>query len=504
MSETNKGTDRASGHFSADRRTMLGGLAAAGITPILGIGMETAMAADKTGKDDLTWMPAWRIRDMVASGKITASAVTEHFIARIGKIDPVLHAFRAFDPEGARSQARAIDEAVAQGKPVGPLAGVPIAIKDHVAVKGLPVFDGSPSNNKAAALQPAARDSVVAERLRAAGAIIMGVTIMPGMGIGAGMPDLARHPRNPWDPKRVPGSSSAGSAAAVAAGMVPVAIGSDGGGSTRLPAALTGTIGVHTTIGRVPNLNLDHPDLPLTTSLGPIARDVRDAAIVMQAIAGPDGRDMLSTIHPPAPDYLAALNDGARGMKMAWTDDYGFTRSLGSTQTDGIIDAVRNAAQGVSALGAAFTPVDEQWESFWPHYLVTTAAYSVRPGTQRPSTEDLIRSSEVRARNRAKFDALLTRFDVLMSPTIQFTAPTVEEWDRSWRDVLKFSPVYTSDTFMFNWLGLPAMSVPCGFVEGLPIGLQLVGPPDSEPKLFRIAQAFLTRFPRTETPPPVA
>ena len=487
--------DTTDDRVGTDRRTLMKGVTALGVSSVLGGNIAMAQ-----GTDALTWMPAWQIRDLVAGRKMTALAVTEHFIARIAKLDPVLHAFRKFDPEGARSQARALDAAIASGRPAGPLAGVPIAFKEHVAVKGMPVFSGSPSNDPSVSLEPAARDSAVAERLRAAGAIIMGMTVMPGMGIGPGMPDLARHPRNPWDPERVPGSSSSGSAAAVAAGMLPVAIGSDGGGSTRLPAALTGTIGVHSTIGRVPNVNLDHPGLALTTSLGPISRDVRDAALVMSVIAGPDGRDMLSTMHAPAPDYLSSLGSGVNGMKTAWTDDYGFTRPLGTAETEVIISAVRTAAGKVTALGASFTPVADRWESFWPHYLVTTAAYSTQADTKRPAKEELIASSDVRARNRTKFDELLSRYDVLMSPTIQFTAPKVEEWHASWRDVMKFSPIYTSDTFMFNWIGLPALSIPVGFLNGLPIGLQLVGQPDSEPKLFRLAEAYLKRFPQTRRP----
>jgi aspartyl-tRNA(Asn)/glutamyl-tRNA(Gln) amidotransferase subunit A len=477
------------------RRTVLkaaAALTAAGAGATLG-----AAIAMAKGDEQLAWTPAWRIREMVAGRQITASAVAEDFIARIERIDPVLHAFRKFDADGARRQAKALDDLIAKGQAVGPLAGVPVAIKDNIAVQGMPVFVGSPYDASSGRIETAARDSVVVERLRAAGAMIMGVTVMPGMGIGVGMPDLAQHPRNPWDPQRTPGTSTAGGAAAVAAGMTPIAIGTDGGGSCRLPAALTGVIGVHSTIGRVPSNNLGRPNLgALTNSVSPITRDVRDAATVMQVIVGPDGRDMLSTMHAPAPDYLGSLSAGVAGLKTAWTPDYGFTRDLGTAETEEVIAAVADAAAKVTQVGASFTPIDDRWESFWPHYLVTTAAYS----TNDPVTPATLESFEVRARNRRKFDEVLSRFDVLMSPTVQFTAPTVQAWDQSWREMRKFIPIYTSNTFMFNWIGLPAISIPVGFRNGLPLGLQLVGRPDSEPVLFRLAHAYLERYPRPERP----
>ncbi|RYY29086.1 MAG: amidase [Sphingomonadales bacterium] len=453
-----------------------------------------------TSADDLTWLPAWRIRDLIAKREVSALEVTNHFLGRIQSLDPQLHMFRKFDVDGARAQAAAADAAVRNGAPLGVLHGIPLALKEHLAVRGMPYLRFESHSDSVGTFVTMDRDSIVAERLRAAGAIITGVTVMPGMGIGSGMPDLSRHPRNPWKPNHVPGSSSAGSAAVVASGALPIAIGSDGGGSTRLPAALNGVIGVHTTAGRLANVDYEKPHLMLTTSFGPIARDVRDCALVMKATSGPDGRDMLSTVHGDPPDYLAYLDRGAAGMKAVWTDDYGFTEALAVEQSPRVIAAVREAAKKVTALDATFSQTNQSWESFWPHYLATDSVYS---GGQapKPTPEILRAASEVRMRNRAKFDALLREYDVLMSPTIQFTAPTVEQWNASWRDVQKFAPTYTSDTFMFNWLGLPAMSIPVGFIDGMPIGLQLVGPPDSEPKLFRLAQAYLSRFPRNERPP---
>jgi aspartyl-tRNA(Asn)/glutamyl-tRNA(Gln) amidotransferase subunit A len=345
-------------------------------------------------------------------------------------------------------------------------------------------------------MAPAKEDSIAAERLRKAGAIIVGVTVMPGMGIDPGMLDLEQHPRNPWNPAHVPGSSSAGSAAAVASGMLPICIGSDGGGSTRLPAALCGVIGLHPTTGRVPGANYDSTRLMLTTTFGPIARDMRDVAIALQAIAGPDGRDMLSTVHPPAPDYLAQMANGAKGLKLGWTEDFGFANKYFTPERAAIVAQTHKAAHGFRTLGANVSPANVRLEDFWPHVASTMLHYE-----GKPQPEPVMRAAmEARGRNRAKFDALLENHDFILSTTIPFTAPTVEQWDKDWKDGVSFAPIYTSETFMFNWIGLPAISLPIGLYKGMPIGLQIVGKPDSEPRMFAAAAAFLARFPQTGRP----
>jgi Asp-tRNA(Asn)/Glu-tRNA(Gln) amidotransferase A subunit family amidase len=447
---------------------------------------------------DLTWMSGWQIRDAIVARKFTALEVTNHFLARIVRLDPVLHAFRKVDEARAREQASAADAALKRREKPGLLHGVPIAMKEHIAVAGMPSphHGHSPSEGVAVSMAPARDDSITAERLRKAGAIIVGVTVMPGMGIDPGMSDLAQHPRNPWNPAHVPGSSSAGSAAAVAAGMLPICIGSDGGGSTRLPAALCGVIGLHPTTGRVPTANYDSTRLMLTLTFGPIARDVRDVAMTLQAIAGPDGRDMLSTVHPPAPDYSALLGKGAMGLKLGWTDDFGFAGKYFTPDSAAIIAQSRKAAQGFTSLGATVDTPRIELEDFWPHIASTMNHYE-----GKPQPEPVMRAAmEARGRNRTKFDALLESHDFILSTTIPFTAPTVAQWDKDWRDGVSFAPIYTSETFMFNWIGLPAISLPIGLYKGMPIGLQIVGRPDSEPRMFAAAAAFMAKFPQTARP----
>jgi amidase/aspartyl-tRNA(Asn)/glutamyl-tRNA(Gln) amidotransferase subunit A len=202
------------------------------------------------------------------------------------------------DAAGARQQAVNADRLLSEGEQVGPLLGIPVAVKANMRVEGLPytiLRSGRPP-------QPASHfDDIAVERLRAAGAIVVGTNTMMGAG-GGGTPDPDRpgvfrpfnwdaEARNPWDTSRVPGWSSSGGATAVAAGLLPVTIGNDGGGSTRLPAAYSGVVGLHTTCGLIPHVDYEKPAMKLTASDGPLARDVRDVAVVTRAISGPDGRD---------------------------------------------------------------------------------------------------------------------------------------------------------------------------------------------------------------------
>ncbi|MDB5425355.1 MAG: Amidase, partial [Phenylobacterium sp.] len=380
---------------------------------------------------DLTWLPAWKLRDMIGSGEVSPVEVTQHFLGRIEALDPKLNAFRVVDRDGAMAQAEAAAAAIKRGDTLGPLHGVPIAVKEQVRIKGVVLMPTLPN------AAPASGDDVLVERLRKAGAIIVGTTTMPGMGRSPMMfqadMDLAKHPRNPWDVTRVPGSSSSGSAAAVAAGMLPVTIGTDGGGSTRLPGALSGVIGVHTARGRIPYVNYDSPGYQFTISSAPMTRDMRDAALLMSVIAGPDGRDPAS-LEDDVPDYLGVLDQGVEGMRFAWTDDFGFAAMYALPQTPGVIAAVREAAQGFTTLGAKVETTGERWEDFFKGFLTFGAAYREGPAQhgEKPSAADIQEQSELRGRNWDRFMKLLDRYDVLLSPTIQFTAFTVEEWDAAW------------------------------------------------------------------------
>lgn len=454
-----------------------------------------------SASNDLSWLPAWRLRDLVARREVSPVEITEHFLGRAEALDGTLRCFQQLDREGAREQARRAEQAALRGETLGSLHGVPIGIKAHIAVEGFGVYAmfGEP---KPPAL--AGRDAPIVARLRSAGAIVFGTTVIPGMGVahlrdrhGAVTDDLSHHSRNPWDLSRVPGSSSAGSAAAVSAGVLPVAIGSDGGGSTRLPAAWCGIVGLHPTLGRVPSGGRGASGW--NTTLGPMTRDVRDTAVLLQAMAGPEGGTILSLQDEP-PDYCTALDAGVNGMRFAWTDDFGFAGLYAGPESGEVIGTVRTAAQRFAELGATVQPTSQKWNDWWPHPTAMMAGDGVG-FRQYEAAED------ARREWWHGLHAVLSEHDLLLSVTIQHVAFDVQRWSDAWSSASgeypsgSFVPTWTAHTFVHNWLGWPAVSVPCGFVDGLPVGLMITGRPNTEPLILRAANAFLSAFPRGERPP---
>jgi Asp-tRNA(Asn)/Glu-tRNA(Gln) amidotransferase A subunit family amidase len=455
---------------------------------------------------ELTWMPAWRIRELIAKREVSPVEVTEHFLARVEEHDPVLKTFAVLDADGARAQAKRAEEAVTRGEDLGPLHGIPVSVKEHIAIEGFPRFMHPGGGT-------ASRDDLGVERLRAAGAVIFGANTMMGTGGGIPIGDGASYNwdaegRNPWDPTRVPGWSSSGGAAAAAARLVPLAIGSDGGGSTRLPAAYCGVVGVHPTPNLIPSVSYDAPVLSSqTSSIGPLCRDVADAAIALQAMAGPDGRDYSCSQQDP-PDMLGHLEAGVEDMRFAWTDNYGFTDIYAQPESARVIAAVRNASVGFTSLGASVETTDEVWEDFWQGFMAA-APVAMMPGGMMPppSVDDWARSLDTRQKNWATFRRVFQGHDLLLTATSQLVAWKVEGWDAAWTTTKEsfthgvFGPgTYTSHTQMQNWLALPAVSVPCGFVDDLPVGLQICGPPGSEDRILRAARAFQSAFPQDAHP----
>jgi aspartyl-tRNA(Asn)/glutamyl-tRNA(Gln) amidotransferase subunit A len=430
-----------------------------------------ARAATAVVKDGetLTWLPAWHLREMIVKREISPVEVTNHFLGRIEELNPLLRSFRVVDYTGAREQAILAERAVMAGELLGPLHGIPIALKEDMAIKGLPA--GSLAT---LTLAPAPRDSIQAERLRKAGAILVGSTVaLAPRGAASGTPfdDVGEgRPRNPWDTARVPGISSAGSASAAAGALVPLTIGSDGGGSVRVPGAFCGLVGLHSTRGRIPAHQLQSPRVFLEVTTGPMTRDVRDAAIVLQAMAGPDGRDLVSLQDDP-PDYLDSLHRGVEGLRLAWTDDFGFASKYALPETPRVIEVVRNAVFGLSKVGAIVEKADQEWED--------------------PTGEEFELALEVQDRNWHRLRSVLAKYDLLLSPTVQFTAPSFNEWDAIFARDPKFIHHLGANTLMFNRLGFPAATVPAGFVEAMPVGVQIVGRPNSEARILQLAHAFL-------------
>jgi aspartyl-tRNA(Asn)/glutamyl-tRNA(Gln) amidotransferase subunit A len=438
--------------------------------------------------DDLSWLPAWRIRELIVARKLSPVEVTDYFLSRIEALDPRLHAFRAVDYDGARCQAQKVEAAVMSGEALGPLSGVPIAVKELIAVKGMPFWDPFLGERVVAE-----RDALEVERLRRAGAVIVGVTIGGLSAFEFGNSD--QQPQNPWDPRRVCGDSSSGSACAQASGMVPMALAADGLGSTRLPAAYCGLVGMLGARGRVAKADWSQFINSSLSHSGPLARDVRDAAVMMSVLAGPDGRDIFCLPDDP-PAYLEGLDQGAAGMRLVWTDDFGYASTYAQPESPRVIEAVRRAAAELRTLGAE---VEQMRRVFEEPYGPASIIMLGDPGLaiyRKLPREDVFAAREARGRIWETFRSVLEGLDFILSPTVQHVAPTRDGWAQSWQvpsdgKLPSHMAVYTAHTAAANLLGWPAISIPAGMVDGMPVGLQILGRPDTEAKMLRLAHAFL-------------
>jgi aspartyl-tRNA(Asn)/glutamyl-tRNA(Gln) amidotransferase subunit A len=452
---------------------------------------------------ELTWMSAWKIRELVVAREVSPVEVAEHFLGRIEEHQAVLRTVEHVDKARVLSQAKAAEAAVVAGADLGVLHGVPVAVKSHLDIEGFP--ETMPFGT---GIAPG--DDLTVQRLRAAGAVIIGHTNMPVMR-GDGSFDYEATARNPWDPTRTPGISSAGSAAAVAAGLLPVALASDGGGSSRCPAAYSGIVGVHSTPGSVPWVNHKRQtQMGGTATIGPMARDVRDAATVLAVIAGPDGRDEVG-LPIALPDPRQELDRGAEGMRLAWTDDFGYARNYAVEESERVIKRIREAAFALNGIGATVTATEQLWEDSveaMRHKFGAEGVASMGLIGGAATADDAYRTAiGARHRNWQRFQQVFASADLLLCPTISSVAPTIELFATripTGMSIVELTPgaaAYTVYCGLFNWLKFPSVSIPCGFVDGLPVGLQIVGPSGTEARILRLAQAFLRAFPREERPP---
>ena len=444
--------------------------------------------APQAAGDDLARAPTWRIGEAIASGKVSAVDVTEGVLARIEALDGEVKAFRTVAADAAREAARAADRAVKEGRVLGPLHGVPLALKEHIPVAGCNYwnsFDGSHAI--------AEHDGIEAERLRAAGAILIGTTVA---GLTAREFGAERgQPENVWDMARVCGDSSSGCAAAVAAGLVPAAVAVDGLGSTRLPAAFCGLVGLNPTRGRVPWTSWSAINPRLLSNAGPLTTSVRDAALLMKVLSGPDGRDLMSRPDAP-PDYMAGLGKGLIGLNLAWSDDPFEATERAGPQASAVIGKIREAALRLDAGGAKLTTIPDRLEGAGAAALTILGADRTMAARTEAASDKVTLAKLGRKRTIDWLDALFERYDALVTPTIQYVAPTREEWAEAWQDP-GYMLTYAAHTAASNLTGYPALSVPAGLVNGMPVGIQFWGPPDSEPLLLQIAEAFLEEAPAT-------
>jgi aspartyl-tRNA(Asn)/glutamyl-tRNA(Gln) amidotransferase subunit A len=429
--------------------------------------------------------------------------VTEAYLARIERLDPQLNSYIAVLGDQAREAAREAEVEIGRGAWRGPLHGVPVGIKDLFDVAGVPTTMGS----KILRDNVPTADATVVNRLKSAGAIVLGKQNLHEFAFGI----TSENPhygvvRNPWDLDRVPGGSSGGTAAAVAAGLCAAGIGSDTGASIRAPASFCGVVGLKPTYGRVSRAGA----LPLAWSLdhaGPLARSVADCAAILQAIAGLDPRDHASSAEP-VPNFSADLGQGVRGVRVGIPREYFFAI------VEPEVERLVHAAIGVLAqLGAHVEPVSlphvehaqvagnvimsseaAAWHADWlrdrPDDYGADVLQRIRGGLLVRATEYL-HSQQLRTLIQQDFAAAFQQVDVVIAPTVPLVAPPIGRTQVA-GGPLNLVPraIANRTTVPCNLTGMPALSVPCGFADGLPVGLQIMGPAFAEALLLRVGGAY--------------
>jgi aspartyl-tRNA(Asn)/glutamyl-tRNA(Gln) amidotransferase subunit A len=451
-------------------------------------------------KDDAGMLSASEMVARFQDRSLSPVEAAEAAFARIERLNPTLNAYCFLDREGALAAARQSEARWGKGAPLGPVDGVPTSVKDLVLAKGWPTRRGS----KTTTSDPAPEDAPSVARLRESGAVLLGKTTTPEFG-WKGVTDspLTGITRNPWDPSRTPGGSSGGASAAAAAGMGALHIGTDGGGSIRIPASFAGIFGIKASFGRVPAW----PPSPFASvsHLGPMTRTVSDAALMLSVLTRPDHRDWYAL--PPDPrNWLEGLEDGIRSLTVAYTP----TLSQAPVDPE-VAVAVAAAARRFEELGARVEeeapPLTDSQSIFAAHWFPAAAvlidsipvakrslldpglAAIGEQGARMPLLDHLkaVRAREAMGMAMAEFHR---RFDLLLLPTMPTPAfeagqeTPVDSANRRWVD-------WTPFTYPFNLTRQPAATVPCGFTKsGLPIGFQIVGRLYDDATVLRAARAF--------------
>lgn len=472
---------------------------------------------------EILYGSALSIAKHIRDREVSALEVTEAFLQRIGAVEELVRAYINTDPVGARDRARLIDKDIAQGNPVGPLAGVPIAIKDVLSTKGFHTTCGSRMLKDYVPVW----DATVVERVKDAGMVMLGKANMDEFAMGSSTENsFFGHTANPWDIQRVPGGSSGGSAAAVSAAEAPWALGSDTGGSIRQPAALCGIVGMKPTYGLVSRYGL----VAFASSLdqvGPMALRVEDCAALLGVIAGHDRCDSTS-IEQPARDYACGLTGEVKGMRVA------IVKELSSQGIDpAVLERVRATMDTLERLGVTCEEVslpsfeyglsayyliapaeassnlarfdgvrygfraEGEFDNIWDMYDATRAQgfgpevkRRIMLGTYALSAgyydEYYAKAQKIRTLIVKDYGRAFDDYDLLVSPTSPTTAFKLGE---KMDDPLT---MYLSDicTIPVNLAGIPALSLPCGLADGLPVGFQIMGPPLSEQKILDVALAL--------------
>jgi len=452
------------------------------------------------------WGSISELSRQIHAGAVSPVDLMEHLLARIDSLNGKLNAFRPLNPERSMASAQAAEIALQAGEDWGPLHGIPLAVKDIIDIKGLPTTAGALSLDNAVAES----DATVVLKLRQSGMLILGKTQTVKFAMGA--PGINRDhgtPHNPWaEDHHAPGGSSSGSAVAVAAGLAPAALGTDTGGSVRIPAALCGTVGLKTTVGQVSRAGV-FPISSTLDSVGPLTRSVEDAALLYQAMHGPDSRDP-STREADDHDVLSRLRNGVRGMRIAIAEGV-----LWDNVNPQVASAVRAAGEVLAGLGAHLEPLElteakdvlaanprlliSSVEGFLAHETLLGPEYDDYDDTLRfRITEGANAVAVAYLRARSACESLSARVldtladvDAFLAPTTANPALPITEIDASPEAYQHWNGAYSRNTVIGNLLGLCAVTVPCGFTkQGLPIGLMIHAKPRCESVALRVAYAY--------------
>jgi aspartyl-tRNA(Asn)/glutamyl-tRNA(Gln) amidotransferase subunit A len=455
-----------------------------------------------SGTADLAFTPATELAGLIRAKKLSPVELVRATLERIERLNPTLNAFCTITADAALAAAREAEQAVMTGGPLGALHGLPVSIKDLALTKGVRTMGGSHIFEH----RVPDVDAPFVRRLREAGAICVGKTTSPEFGWKAlGDSPLTGISRNPWNPAFTTGGSSAGAGGAAAAGLGPLHQGSDGAGSIRIPSAFCGIVGVKPTYGRVPIWPVSNNDY--TTHTGPMTRTVADAALMLGAMAGPDPWDATSLEAPPA-DYLALLNRGVRGKRVAFSPDLGGLRVDPEVAT-----LVAAAARAFESLGCkveevkpGFADSREMIRLLWSAHYAGNYGQFVAEWRERMDPGLVACIEAARQWNAADYVAmrgqkisywdsvrpLFETYDLLLTPTTSVPALPVgrlnpDGWPQHAWDWFPWA----SFSYPFNFTGQPAATVPAGFAaSNLPVGLQIVGRRFDEVTVLQAAAAF--------------
>ncbi len=449
--------------------------------------------------------------------EISPAEVTRLFLRRIEACDPKINAFLTLLPREALKAALQAEKNILKGKYLGPLHGIPFAAKDLFFTKGIRTTCGS----KILKNFLPTYDAAVMERLSSAGAILLGKLNMHEFAYGTTSVNPHYGPvHNPWDLERITGGSSGGSAAALASSFVPLTLGTDTGGSIRIPSALCGTVGLKPTYGRISRYgvyplcwSLDHP--------GPMARSVADLAMAMNVLAGYDPRDP-STAKISAPDYTKALTDDLKGIRLGVPAGYFFERVDPQVRA-----AVQKAILTLKGLGAKVRKVSiprlleaslaayivllaggaaslEKWHRTRPLELGEDVRSRLNLGATLTAAQYL-KAQRIRRKVRENFTRAFLKVDVLVTPQLPITAPRMDQGSVPWgKNTEPVPSALTRLTRIYNLVGIPSLSLPCGFSSsGMPIGLQIAGRPFDEETVLKVGNAYEMNSPWKYHYPPL-